>query len=263
VKPAKRTTQSIQSVDRSLAILEYLTKGSASVTEVAESLAIHKSTAFRLLATLEQHGFVSQEAERGKYRLGMTLVHLAASVTADLDLVRLARPICEKLSESVEETVNLAVLEKHEVINIDQVIGSSAIVSMNWVGKRNPLSCTSTGKVLLAFLPNAKDYVKKLEPCTKHSITKASVLEKQLDDIRERGYGFTTEELELGLSAVAAPIWSSKGEVIASVCISGPSYRVTQERIPALGKLTKQSGLEISEKLGYKQGKGKGIGIKG
>jgi IclR family transcriptional regulator, acetate operon repressor len=255
--------QAIQSVDRSLAILEHLASGPASVSEVGESLGIHKSTAFRLLATLEQRGFVSQEEERGKYRLGMTLVHLAASVTADLDLVRLARPICEQLSERVQETVNLAVLEKSfvlaksRVINIDQVIGSSAIVSMNWVGKRNPLSCTSTGKVLLAFLPDARSYLGKLEPCTQHSITKATLLEKQLGDIRKHGYSFTIEELELGLSAVAAPVWSSTNEVIAAVCISGPSYRITKERISELGELTKKAGLEISGKLGWQRAEGK------
>jgi IclR family transcriptional regulator, acetate operon repressor len=252
VKQAKDSNQ-IQSVNRSLAILKHLATGPASVGEVAEALQIHKSTAFRLLATLEQHGFVSQAAERGKYRLGMTLVHLAATVTADLDLVRLARPVCEKLSESVQETVNIAVLEKNEVINIDQVIGSSAVVSMNWVGKRNPLSCTSTGKVLLAFASNTKEILQKLEPCTKHSIMKMNILEKQLADIRKLGYGFTTEELELGLNAVAAPIWSFKGEVIAAVCISGPSYRLSKERIPELGELTRQAGLEISTQLGFKK----------
>jgi IclR family transcriptional regulator, acetate operon repressor len=252
----KGVKAAIQSVDRSLAILEHLSGGPQSVSEVAEALGIHKSTAFRLLATLETRGFVTQEAERGKYRLGMTLIHLAASITADLDLVRLARPICEALSETAQETVNLAVLDNNEVINLDQVIGSSAIVSMNWRGKRNPLSCTSTGKVLLAFLPEAKKYLKKLEPCTQHSITSAEEIAEQLEDIRTHGYGFTIEELELGLSAVAAPIWSAKNEVIASVCISGPSYRITREQIPKLGELTKKAGLEISEKLGWQKVKG-------
>jgi IclR family transcriptional regulator, acetate operon repressor len=253
VTNAKQDKAAIQSVDRSLAILEHLSSGPQSVTELAHTLGIHKSTAFRLLATLETRGFVSQESERGKYRLGMKLVHLATSVTADLDLIRLARPICEELSEATQETVNIAVLEGNEVINLDQVIGSSAIVSMNWTGKRHPPSCTSTGKVLLAFLSDAKKYLRKLEPCTDHSITNIKHFQEQLEDIRVNGYGFTTEELELGLSAVAAPVWSAKNEVIAAVCVSGPSYRMTKERIPELGELTKKAGLEISEKLGFKK----------
>lgn len=249
----KQDKAAIQSVDRSLAILEHLSGGASSVSEVAEALGIHKSTAFRLLATLETRGFVTQEAERGKYRLGMTLVHLAATVTADLDLGRLARPICKALSETAQETVNLAVLEQNQVINIDQVIGSSGVVSVNWTGRRNPIHCTSTGKVLLAYLPDTKKYLENLEPCTKYSVTDAKKLEEQLGDIHTHGYGFTIEELELGLSAVAAPIWSAKNDVIAAVCISGPSYRITKERITELGELTKKAGLEISEKLGFKK----------
>ena len=125
----------------------------------------------------------------------------------------MARPICERLSEVTQETVNLAVLEKQEVVNIDQVIGASGVVSYNWVGKRNPISCTSTGKVLLAYLPQQerKRFLKKFEPCTDHSIQDMNVLVSQLEEIRHKGYGYTLEELELGLNAVAAPIHSMTG----------------------------------------------------
>lgn len=250
MKQAKTTNQ-IQSVDRALAILGQLAKGAASVSEVAQAQGIHKSTAFRLLATLEQHGFVSQEAERGKYRLGMTLVSLASRVTGHLELIGLARPICEELGERVQETVNLAVLENSEVVNIDQVLGSSAVVSVNWLGKRNPLHCTSTGKVLLAFNQQARNDLKRLEPCTVNSVTSLDVLNEQLGMIRKAGYSFTVEELEPGLNAVAAPIWSFTGDVTAALCISGPSYRLGPERLPELGELTKASALAISAKLGY------------
>jgi IclR family transcriptional regulator, acetate operon repressor len=254
MKISKQDSSVLQSVDRALLILEQLSKGPSSVTELGDALGLHKSTAFRLLATLEQRGFVTQEADRGKYRLGRMLVHLAAAVRLDLDLIQLARPICERLSLTTQETVNIAVLEKHEVVNIDQVIGSSGVVSINWVGRRNPVVCTSTGKVLLAFLPEVERQriTKKLEPCTEHSIQDLNVLSQQLQDIRQTGYGYTLEELELGLNAVAAPIWSFKGEAIASLCVSGPSYRVSKERIAELGELTKQAGLEVSERLGYK-----------
>jgi DNA-binding IclR family transcriptional regulator len=221
-----------------------------SVTEIGDALDIHKSTAFRMLATLEQKGFVTQEEERGKYRLGRMLVYLAEAVNIDTDLLHASRPVCKWLSEVTQETVNVAVLEKHEVVNIDQVIGSSGVVSNNWVGKRNPLSCTSTGKVLVAF---ALRKSVSLDKCTEHSIDDLYAFHKQLEDIRQKGYGFTLEELELGLNAVAAPIYSMAGTAIAALSVSGPSYRVTKERIPELGELTKQAGLEISQKLGYVQ----------
>lgn len=245
----KQDTSLLQSVDRALSILEFLVKGPSSVTEIGDALGIHKSTAFRMLATLEQKGFVTQEQERGKYRLGRTLVYLAEAVNIDTDLLHASRPVCKWLSEVTQETVNVAVLEKNEVVNIDQVIGSSGVVSYNWVGKRNPLSCTSTGKVLLAFAESQKV---SLEKCTEYSIDDLYFFHKQLEDIRQKGYGFTLEELEPGLNAVAAPIFSMTGGVVASLSVSGPSYRVTKERVPELGEITKKAGLEISQRLGYK-----------
>ena len=193
MKHSKSEGPSLQSVDRALTILELLSKGPSSVTEIGDALGIHKSTAFRILATLEQKGFVTQEHERGKYRLGRMLVYLAAAVSVDADLLQVAKPICERLSEVTQETVNLAVLEKQEVVNIDQVIGASGVVSYNWVGKRNPISCTSTGKVLLAYLPQQeqKRFLKRLQPCTERSIQDMNVLDKQLSEIRQKGYGYT------------------------------------------------------------------------
>ena len=254
--PKQERSNLVQSVDRALAIMEFLAaQGDASVTDIAKALGIHKSTAFRLLATLEQRGFVEQERNRGNYRLGLSLVHLAGTVTSNLELVRLGRPICERLSQETQETVNLALLERDTVLNIDQVIGDSAVVSMNWVGHRSPLSCTSTGKAILAFLPELEQLhfiSKPLERCTEHSIQKFEILENQLKDARTQGYAFTIEELELGMNAVAAPIFSFEGRAIAAICVSGPSYRLIDSEIPRLGELTKNAAREISSLLGWK-----------
>ena len=127
---------------------------------------------------------MTQEHERGKYGFGRMLVYLAEAVSVDADLLQVSRPICERLSEVTQETVNLAVLEKQEVVNIDQVIGASGVVSYNWVGKRNPISCTSTGKVLLAYLPQQeqKRFLKRLEPCTERSIQDMNVLASNSGD---------------------------------------------------------------------------------
>ena len=250
VEPSNTT---VQSVDRALTILSYLAdNGSSGVTEVAKALEIHKSTASRLLATLAAHGFVEQEGR--KYRLGIGIVRLAGTVTADLELIRLARPVCKRLSETVQETVNLSILDGDEVINIDQVIGTASVVSVNWVGRRSPLNCTSTGKVLLAFAsPDERHrlFRKPLKRCTQHSVLKFEVLEKQLSDVRNLGYSYTSEELELGMNAVAAPIFSFEGEVTAALSISGPSYRMTDTRIPGLGDAAKQAANEISVGLGF------------
>ena len=247
---------SVQSVDRALAVLEYLGRfGNASVTELAGALEIHKSTASRILATLEARRFVEQESSRGKYRLGFAIVHLAGAVTEDLELVRLARPICKRLSEETQESVNISVLEQGGVMNIDQVIGSASVVSHNWVGQRNALNCTSTGKVLLAFMPDTeleRSLKLPFKRCTEHSVLDANELKQHLYEVRQIGYAYTTEELELGLNAIAAPIYSLTGKVIAALSLSGPSYRLKRENIPNLGEATKQAALDISKRLGYR-----------
>src|SRR3954452_25388890 len=144
---------SVQSVDRALTILGILARlGEAGVTEIAGELGVHKSTAFRLVATLESHGMVEQNEERGKYRLGVGVLRLAGATTPRLDVVQEARPVCRKLAADSGETVNIAVLSDRSALYLDQVAGQSALQSHNWVGQHIPLHATSNGKVLLSEL---------------------------------------------------------------------------------------------------------------
>jgi IclR family transcriptional regulator, acetate operon repressor len=244
----------VQSVDRALAILEILEReGWVGVTTLARELAVHKSTAFRLLTTMEQRGVVEQHVETQKYRLGFALIRLAGAVRAGLDLTRSARPVCEWLSEQTGETVNVAVLEGGEVVNIDQVNLSPSVVGVDWLGRRSGLHCTSTGKVFLAFLPERfrEDVIQAgLPRLTPHTITDERRLREQLTTIRRRGWGTTEQELELGLNAVAAPIRAADGSVLATVCVSGPIFRLTPERLAEVGPLTAEAGHRISHHLG-------------
>ena len=147
----------VQSVDRALTILEILARsGECGVTEIAAALAVHKSTAFRLVTTLEQHGLVEQVEGRGKYRLGVGLLRLAGATSARLDVVQEARPLCKQLAAATGETVNLATLSGNSALYLDQVAGSSALQSHNWVGQHIPLHATSNGKVLMAWLSDAE-----------------------------------------------------------------------------------------------------------
>ena len=132
-----------------LTILELLARdGEAGVTEIAAELGVHKSTAFRLLATLEAHRLVEQDSDRGRYRLGVGNLRLAGATTARLDLVQEARPVCRQLAADTGETVNIAVRAETSALYLDQVAGSSALQSHNWVGQHIPLHATSNGKVL-------------------------------------------------------------------------------------------------------------------
>ena len=143
----------MQSVDRAISVLEILARrGEAGVSEVAAEIDVHKSTAFRLLGALEGRGLVEQAADRGKYRLGFGLIPLAGAVSDRLDVTRQGRPVCEQLAADLGETINVAVLQEHWAVNVDQALGPSTVATHNWIGRLTPLHCTSSGKVLLAHL---------------------------------------------------------------------------------------------------------------
>src|ERR1700741_932145 len=143
----------LQSVGRAISVLEILAqRGEAGVSEVAADIGVHKSTAFRLLAALEERELGEQTQDRGKYRLGFGILRLASAVPGQLDVTHQARSICERLASQVGETVNIAVRRSHFVVNIDQARGPSAVAAHNWVGELTPLHATSSGKILLAFM---------------------------------------------------------------------------------------------------------------
>jgi IclR family transcriptional regulator, acetate operon repressor len=245
---------SVQAVDRAISILQVLARqGAAGVTEIAGELGMHKSTAFRLLATLDARGLVEQNAERGSYQLGHGVVQLAAGATRSRDLSLLGLPLYRELAETVGETVNVAVPDGRWVVSVDQVIGSAAVTTVNWVGQRSPLHATSAGKVFLASMPpDQVDAVlaEGLERYTPHTVVDPVVLRRQLGVIRERGYASTSEEHELGLAAVAAPISSLDGSVVAAVTVSGPTFRVNEDTIPGLAAHVLAAADAVSQRNG-------------
>ncbi|MDT0276641.1 IclR family transcriptional regulator [Blastococcus goldschmidtiae] len=244
----------VQSVDRALAMLSVLAdRGSAGVTDLGAELGVHKSTASRLLATLEAHGLVEQLGERGTYRLGFGLVRLAGASAAQLDLTRLGREACERLAAELDETVNLAVRDGDSVVNISQVQGSASVGLLNWVGRRTPLHATSSGKVLLAFGPAAVRRGRRsapLERYTPATITDTAALEQVLDEVCVRGWAATEGELELGLNAVAAPVCTADGGLIAALSVSAPSYRLPPERFDDVAEKLCVVATETGRQLG-------------
>jgi DNA-binding IclR family transcriptional regulator len=251
---SNESPSSVQSVDRALTILETLARsGEAGVTDLAVALDVHKSTAFRLVATLEAHGLVEQIDGRGKYRLGIGLLRLAGATTARLDVVQEARPISRKLAADTGETVNVAVLADRSALYLDQVAGSSALQSHNWVGQHIPLHATANGKVLLLHLDDERQgaVLGRLQAYTDHTITTRDRLRKELAQVREQGYAVAVDELEVGLAAMAAPIHNAHGDVIASMSVSGPTFRLTEERIAEIIPMLVEAAAEVSHRLGW------------
>jgi DNA-binding IclR family transcriptional regulator len=246
----------IRSVDRAVAILDLLARhGWRAGAEVARDLGVHRSTALRLLSTLERHSLVERDPRTAKYRLGRRLPQLASVVTGEFDLRYMARHICERLASALGETVTLDVLDADEIVPIEQATGSTSVVSVNWLGRRTPIHCTASGKVILAFAPVAvrqRLLARPLERRTPHTIVDRRELEEQLAVTLETGYARTYQELEVGLDAIAAPVRAADGGVVAAIDVSGPEHRLREGVRPELVGLTREAAADLSRRLGYR-----------
>ncbi|MDJ0462633.1 IclR family transcriptional regulator [Streptomyces sp. H27-C3] len=256
VRRSKGAASAVQSVDRAVSVLEILARlGEAGVTEIADELDVHKSTAFRLLGVLENRGLVGQAKDRGKYYLGAGVLRLAGAAAGRLDISQESAPVVRELADDAGETVNIAVLDDDGAVNVMQARGAASVTAQNWLGRRTPLHATSSGKVLLAGLPTPMQEIflaRRLPRFTERTVTSAAELRAQLADIAAQGYAVVAEEMEVGLSAVAAPVRAHDGQVIGAVSISGPVYRMDEERLRELVKSAADAAGELSYRMGYR-----------
>jgi IclR family acetate operon transcriptional repressor len=256
VSPKKQTSNAtIQSVQRAAAILRSFTKvdSELGVIALSKQLGLHKSTVSRLLSTLQQEGFVEQNPETGKYRLGLELVTLAGIVLESIDLRQVALPYVSALAQETQETVNVVVLSGNECMNIGGAASPKPIQYIGRIGRRTPTHCTSAGKVLLAYLTAEERQAllpEQLPRFTDRTIVEHQALEAALAQVREQGYSITHEEHQEGLSAAAAPIYDHTGRVIAALTVSGPTYRIGPGEIEALVPSLQETAQHISAQLG-------------
>ena len=229
-----------QSAERALALLTTFdeSRTEIGVTEMAESLGVHKSTASRLAAALERAGFLNRAGKR--YRLGVELIRLGTLALRSFDVVATMQPAMEKLSRQTGETVNLAVPDGADILNVAE-LPSTYILSCSggWTGRRTKPHAVANGKVLLAY--GAIAVPSQLDRYTEHTITTQGALRDQLAAVRRDGYATATAELEDGLVAVAAPVFDGTGACVAALSVSGPAYRMPPERLDELGKLCAES----------------------
>lgn len=245
----------VQSVDRALLVMEILaTLGQAGVTEIAAELGVHKSTVSRLISVLEARGYVEQLSDRGKYRLGFAIARLARSTSGQLDLVKQSQAALDALAIDSGETTNLAVLDSVRIVNIAEAIGAAGIALRTWVGQSCPAHATSSGKVLLSGLARAELRERlsgRLESFTEGTVTSRAELESELRTVVELGWASVREELEVGLNAVAAPVYDADAKVVAAVSVSGPSYRLSPDQFDDVAKRTIAAAESISRRLGW------------
>jgi DNA-binding IclR family transcriptional regulator len=255
-REASEPSGGVQSVDRAVSVLEILAReGSAGVSEVAAEIGVHKSTAFRLLAALEERDLVEQNTERGKYQLGFGVLRLASAIPARLDMVRQAQPVLDDLARRFDETINLAVVREHYSVHVQQALGSAAVASQNWVGQLTPLHATSSGKILLAYMSKERmsDVLDAapLKAFTERTVTAREELIEQLAQVREDGFATAFEELETGLNAAAVPVRDHTGSIVGALSASGPAYRFDKARIESLTSELKAAGDRISQRMGW------------
>lgn len=224
------------------------------LTELARSVGLNKTTAFRLLSALESQGMLARNPQTDQYRLGPETIALGARALRSNDLRTAARSVLQELADFVSETATLEVLEGENVLILDEVAGPSLVGTTASIGTRWPAHATSTGKVLLADLsPAERNRVlpRRLSRLTPKTITERAVLHRELDGVRQRGFATAVEELEPGYVAVGAPIRNHDGRVIAGVSVGAPSSRLTTARIAAVTPEVQKAAADISRRLGY------------
>ncbi len=255
-----RESRHVQSLERALTILEVMAKSGspATVTGLAEKTGLKVSTVHRLLATLSYRGYVEQEADSSKYRLGLKMLEIANAVFSSSDIRSIVRPFLEELVERCNETANLSVLDDREIVYIDQVESHNLIIVKMFaqVGNRGPVHCTASGKVLLAYLPgDSLKYVLQnieLKKYTGETITDPDGLKKELARIRQDGYAVDFGELEENVRCVAAPVFNYEGKTAASISVSGPSSRITSYYLKnELAEIVKEVAGRASTRMGY------------
>jgi DNA-binding IclR family transcriptional regulator len=230
-------SETILSVDRALdlMLLLYNNGEGMGVSEIARELDFHKSTAHRILATLENKGFVYKNKDTDKYWLGLKIYTMGLLVGEKLSITDIIRPFAKELFEEFEEVVNVSILDKdanslYKSVIILKESKSDKVLSVNPnVGSSSDPYSSSVGKCLLAFgediqIEKFKDV--ELKKYTKYTINSYENLITELEEVKQKGYAIDREEQEIGLYCIGAPILNKKGNSIAAISISGPTARM-------------------------------------
>jgi len=247
----------IQAVDRALRILDLFDEQSPEfkITEISEHMNLHKSTVHSLLKTLQLHGYITQNAENGKYKLGLKLVERGHSVVYGLDIRKIAKPYLIDLSMKTGQTTHLVILDGREGVYIDKVEGPLAVILYSRIGRRIPIHCSAVGKVLVSFKPKheqkkiLENYV--FTSHTENTITNKNDFLQELQDVKQAGYALDNEENEPGVRCIAVPVRDHTGNVIAAISMSTLISRVGDEKLKDLIELLKQTSMDLSSQMGY------------
>ena len=251
----REKSYTVESVLRALNILEFLAQqgGSSRVTDIAQAIGCSKNTAFRLLQTLRERGFIRQ-ADDASYELTYKLLHLGESVLRNSDLHEVARPYLQEFVEQFGETINLGILDGIEVVYVARVLGTLPYHTSSTIGSRDKAHSTALGKAILAFSPQAtvsSVLAAGLPAQTQHTITSPERLLAELSATAARGYSIDNQENVLGIICVGAPIFDRRSDVVGAISTSALHVRLTDDRIPVVAEKLISTAAVISQRLGY------------
>ena len=253
-KPAEKSRINLQTISRSIQLLRcFDDEPELGISELAQRLGLAKSTVYGIVSTLELHNFLEQDSRTGRYRLGIEIFRLGTKVKSDL--LNLARPYMEKLVSDFSETVHLVVPDQCSILYIHKIESPHSMRICSRVGERLPLYCTAVGKALLAQMGETEQAAviraTSFHPFTPYTIQDAAVLTRQLAQIKAAGFAVDREELEIGLTCVAAPIFDGDGKPSAAISVAGPTMRMTNLTIETIARGLLGVTREISGRIGY------------
>lgn len=251
----------VTAAERTILILEKLsTYSSINLEDLAKECDLPKATLYRFLATLISLGYVRRD-KNDKYSLTLRMFSVGSTSLEHTDLLNIARPIAEELSEYTGETVHIGILEKTRAVYVLKIESAHTIRMFSRVGKRIPLHCTAIGKIVLSDLDSQErdEIYKKIltengtfKEYTKNTFITEESLNEELKNVTKQGFAQDKEEHEEGITCIGAPIRDTSGHVIAAISVSYPCFRFPTERTEEIIKKIKQSALNISIAVGYK-----------
>ena len=247
----------IRSVTKALRLLEELAKepGLFGVSELSRSVEMDKSSVSRMLRTMEQASFVAQDATTQRYTLGLALAVMGQKALKRINVRDRARLPLERIAIATGECAHLAILAGDRAFYVEQAAPQRGVNVEAPVGTLAPLYCTALGKALLAHLPPERQSslieAMQFDVFTRRTIAGAEQLRMHLEVVRQRGLGMDDEEFSVGIRCIAAPVFRHDGAVCGAIGISGPSPRVTDERMNVWGDLIREEAATLSESLGH------------
>lgn len=247
----------VRAVERALQILncfddEHPERG---VSEIAQAVDLHKATTHRIVTTLVNYGYLERAADGQKYRLGLELTNLGFKVLRRMDLRREALVYMDRLVERWDEACDLSIFDQGNVFYIEVIQGKHALTIAAAVGMRLPAHATASGKLFLAYRSSEERDTYLSRPMvrfTDKTTTSPAQLQEQLKLIRRQGYAYDDEEFEMGIRAVAAPIFNQNGDIVAAMSMPSPASRMTTERAVEVAKSLQEATQAVSRRLGWK-----------